>query len=268
MMNKRRIILGYILGFVCTLLLSLLVLLLLFRITVSSKKYILSVLERDNYYEKINDEIKEEMNLYLLSSGFTNEIISDIYTKEDVVSDIQMFIDNTYNGKLTTIDTSGILSKVNENIDEFFKKNNLLTVNKTELNEFTRDLVKIYNDEITLYEFTNSMIPKIPKINKIINLGIIISVASLIILSFILIKIKYRYFSANIIASGFIILFIRLFIFEKIDVNELLIITEEFSLELRNVLVTLQSLSLILGIVLILVGIILTIVNSCVNFEK
>lgn len=267
-MNRRRIILGYIFGFLGALLLAILILLLLARFTFGSKSYILNVLERDHYYEKIHDEIKEEMNLHLLSSGFTDEIIKDIYTKEEVVSDIQEFIDNTYNGKLTTIDTSLILERLNANIDTFFKQNNLLTVNKTELSEFVDGLVNIYPDEITLYGFTDSVIPKIPKINKIINLGIIVISISLILLGFILVKIKYRYFSANIIASGFIILFIRLFIFEKIDVSELLIITEEFSVELRNVLVTIQSLSLILGILLIVMGIILTIVKSCVNSQK
>ena len=267
-MNKRRIILGYIFGFIGTIFLSLLVFLLLFKFTISSKTYILKVLERDNYYEKINNEIMEEMDIHLLSSGFTNEIIKDIHTKEDVINDINLFFNNAYEGKITNIDTSKILNKVNDNIDEFFKKNNLLTVNKSELNEFTNSLVNIYSDEVTLYGFVNSIIPKIPKINKVINLGIIVSIIILIITGLILIKIKYRYFSSNIIASGLIILFIRLFIFEKVDIDELLVISEDFSYELRNILTTLQNLSLILGLVLICFGMVLTIVKSYVNFRK
>ena len=267
-MNKKRIILGYLFGFFSALLLSIFVLLLLFKLTIGSKDYLISVLERDNYYETINDEIKEEMNLYLLSSGFTDKIIENIYTKDEVVNDIKMFINNSYDGKLTTIDTSEILNRVNGNIDSFFRENNLLTVNKGEITEFTDGLVKIYSDEITLYGFVDSIIPKIPKIIKIIDIGIIVIGISLIVTSIILGIIKYSYFSATIIASGFIILFIRLFIFEKVDVSELLIITEKFSFELRNILTSLENLSLIVGLTLIIMGFMLTIVKSCVNRKK
>ena len=267
-MNKRRIILGYLFGFIGAVLLSILVLLLLFKLTIGSKSYLINVLEKDNYYEKIDNEIKEEMGLHILSSGFTDKIIANIYTKEDVEHDIKLFISNSYIGKVTTIDTSEILNKVNSNIDNFFKENNLLTVNKGELKEFTDGLVKIYSDEITLYGFTNSIIPKIPRLIKIIDIGIIVIGISLIVTSIILLIIKYMYFSATIMASGFIILFIRMFIFEKVDVDELLVITENFSNELRNVLVSLNDLSLIIGLSLITIGILLAIVKSCVNNKK
>ena len=267
-MNKRRIILGYIFGFIGSLLLSVLVLLVLFKFTIGNKDYLTNVLEKDNYYEKVSDEIKEEMNLYLLSSGFTDEIVRDIYTDLQVERDIKLFINNAYLGKLTIIDNSEILSKININIDDFFKKNNLLTVNKIELKDYIDGLIQVYNDEITLYGFTDSIISVLPKINKLIDIGIIVIGISLIVTCIVFVIIKYQYLSATIISSGFIILFVRLFVFEKIDINELLIITEKFSYELRNILLSLQNMSLIIGLVLVIIGFVFAIVNSCVKCKK
>ena len=267
-MHKKRIIIGYILGFVASVLLSLLVILLVYKFTIGNKEYIINLLEKDNYFEKINDEINEEMGLYILSSGFTDEIYKNTYAKEDVTKDIKLFIDNAYDGKITTIDKSDILTKINANIDEFFKNNNLLTVNKTELVGFINGLGNVYSDEITLYQFTDNIISKIPKIDRIVNIMIIIISISLIILCFIFYKIRYCYSSATIIASGLILLFIRLFIFENIDIEDLLVITEKFSFELRHILSILQNISLILGVCLIIIGLIIGIVKSCVKYKK
>ena len=42
--------------------------------------------KKNNYYQKIDEEIKEEFSLYILSSGFTDEIYEDIYEYDNLVS--------------------------------------------------------------------------------------------------------------------------------------------------------------------------------------
>ena len=90
-MNRKRILLGYLFGFMMTITLSVFILLLITKFTVFRKEYVLNVLEKDEYYLKLNDEIKEEMSLHLLSSGFADEILENIFSYDNVVNDTKAF---------------------------------------------------------------------------------------------------------------------------------------------------------------------------------
>ena len=268
-MNKKKIIIGYFCGFLTSIFLVLLILLLIAKFTILNKNYVMKAIENNNYYEKIYNEINDEMELQLLSTGFTNEILKDIYKMEEVIDDINLFIKNAYLGKTTILDKSDIRYRIKINIDNYFKQTKLSISNKNELNKFVNDLVNKYVEEICLYGYTDSVITKIPKLSKLVNIGLISSIVILIILCFILIKYtKSKYFSSIIIASGLIILFIRLFIFEKIDIDNILIITEDFSEILRNYLNFFRNTLLSLSIILIIVGGIIIIVESICKPSK
>ena len=267
-MNKKTIILGYLLGFLTAVTLMVLVLLLLTKFTVLNKDYVIKTIKNNDYYNQVYNEINEEMELNLLSTGFTNEILADLYTKEEVIEDINVFINNVFLGQLTTLDKSELRYKLNINIDNFFKKTKLTVMNKDELNKFVSDLVDIYKNEVCLYKFTDGVIPQIPRINNIVNIGIIISVCLLIIFTISLIIIKNKLFSSIIISSGLIILFIRLFIFEKIDSDNILIITEDFSKILRLVMNNIKSNLWLISIILIICGLLILLLESMCKQEK
>lgn len=268
-MNKFKIILGYLVGFVSTILLVILVLLLITKTSLLSKNYVVNTLKDNDYYERINKEIREEMEIHLLSTGFTNEILDNIYTKEEVIEDINLFIDNAYQGKKTTLDKSEMRFKIKINIDNYVKKTSLSVMNKNELEKFVNDIVDIYKKEICLYGYTDSVIPKIPKISRLVDTTIIRLIVSLCILVFILIKFtKARFISSITIATGLIILFIRLFIFEKIDSDNILIITEDFSKILRIVMNNLKSNLLLIPIGLITIGLLILIIEVMCKPQK
>ena len=54
------------------------------RATVLRPNYIINNLEKINYYDKVYNSINEEMQNYLIQSGLTSEVLSNIYTKEDI----------------------------------------------------------------------------------------------------------------------------------------------------------------------------------------
>lgn len=263
-MNRLKIVFGYLFGFITSIVLVILAILLIFKFTVSEKKYLLKILAENNYYEKVDNEIKEEMSLYILSSGFTDEIYQDVYLYDDLVSDINKYIDSIYIGEVVKLDTSSIKSKITKNIEEFFKKTNE-TYKESDLESFVDGLVNVYSDEVLLYHFPDDVIKYIPKITKMIDTGIIVSSILLVILLVILIVIRYSYYIATIISSGLIILFIRLFILERIDVNEILIITENFSEELRIILNNISQLLFIVAIFFIILGIVMLVVSLIVK---
>ena len=256
---KIKIILNYFIGFIISLLIILTTISLISKYTVFNKNYIINLLDKENYYDKVYNEIQEEMENDIMPSGFTNDIFKDTFTKEDVKKDINMFIDNTYNGKKTIIDTTVLKEKINKNINDFLTKSNLKITDKTGVNNFLNDLVKVYQNEICLYSYTDSLINTFYKLSNIINKIIVILVIVLFIIV-ILSKLilKFNYLSSSIISSGLIILFIRLFIFEKIDADYLLIITENFSNILAKIINNIGMYLYYVGIGLIILGVIIT----------
>ena len=268
-MNRIKIVLSYVIGFISATLLVGLILLLIAKFTILNKNYVNRTLEKYDYYEKVNKEINEEMELQLLSSGFTNEILENVYTKDEIFEDINLFIDNAYQGKLIKFDKSNVRQNIEVNIDNYFKKTKLTVINKQDLSNFVSDLVLIYENEIGLYHLADSIVIKISKIEKIVNISIIVVCILLVscILIFLL-YIKTKIFNSILISSGLIILFIRLFVFEKIDVDYLLIITENFSEILRNLLNNFIDISLIISLILIIIGIFTLIYESMCKPKK
>lgn len=268
-MNRIKIILSYIIGFTSATLLVGLVLLLIAKFTVLNKNFVNETLKSNDYYKKINKEINEEMELQLLSSGFTNVILKDIYTKDEVFEDINLFINNAYQGKIIKLDKSNVRYNILVNIDNYFKETKLTIVNKEDLNNFVNDLVLIYENEISLYHFGDGIITKIPKIERIVNICIII-VSILLVSCFLilLLYVKRGIFSSILISSGLIMLFIRLFVFEKIDVDYLLVITEDFSEILRNLLNNFKNISLIISLIMIFIGIFTLLYSSMCKPKK
>ena len=76
---------------------------------------------------------------------------------------------------------------------------------------------------------------------------------------------KNKYLGSVILSVGLMLIYIKIDIFNKVDINNLLIITKEFSKVLRSVINNLGSIIITIGIISILLGIFLIINNSFVK---
>jgi hypothetical protein len=254
---KAKIIVNYLIGFIISVLISITALSLIAKLTVFNKDYIINLLEKENYFEKIYNEILEEMESDIMPSGFTNDIIKDTFTKDEVKEDIKTFINNVYQGNKTTLDKELLKDKIKKNIDDFLLKSNLKITDKNGVNTFVNDLVKDYQDEVCLYSYTDGLINTFYKIYHIINKVVIVLLIVLFVLIFLAkLLFKYNYLSSSILASGLIILFIRIFIYERIDADYLLVITENFSNILTLIINTIGNYLLSIGIGLVVFGVI------------
>lgn len=263
-MMRVKIILGYLIAFISSVLLSTIIILLALKGTVGNKNYVKVILQEKNYYELVSKEIREEMEDYITSSGFDNDILDDIYTYEEVLEDINLFVDNAYIGKVTSLDKKNILEKLDSNIDNNLKSSNLEVVNREDISSFEEDIKDIYIKEITLYGMTNNIILKLNTLNSYINkMIIILSVILVILFSLLIIIKKFFLFASSIIASALIILFLYIAVYENIDSNNLLLITENFSLILSCIIRNIGSLLLKISIISILIGIIFSLTNAC-----
>lgn len=254
-LKKNNIILSYIIGFITIFLGVLLTILLIMKFTISNKHYLYHLVKSNNYYQTIYDEINDEMQSYLMSTGFTNEILDNLYTKDEVIDDLNLFIENTYSGKETILEKNNIKEKLDDSINTFLKKSNLSILNKNDLSLFEDEMVNIYKNEITLYKMANKFITKYQKLNKYINISLIVTIIITSILFIYLRKIKL--YSSGVIALGvgMIIFFIRMAIYDRIDMDNILVITENFSQLVRIVLNYISKLLLGFGILLCTLGI-------------
>ena len=253
-LKKNKIVLSYILGFVTLFLIVLLLLVLIIKFTICNKNYLYHLVKTNNYYQTIYDEINEEMENYLMSTGFTNEILNNLYTLDEVKNDINLFIENTYDGKVTKLQKNSIKEKLDKNIEEFLKKSNLSILNKNDLTLFENEMVEIYYNEVTLYKMANDFIPKYHKLNKIVNLVLLILGVITIILLVIMKKVKMYSFGVIFLGTGMIFLFIQMAIYDRFDMENILIITENFSQLLRIILKYISKLMSFTGIILCLFG--------------
>lgn len=255
MSNRIKIILGYLLGFVCSLIVSLLTILVILKFTIYNSSYVYNLVNKNDYYNKVSLDIREEMENYMVSSGFLESILDDIYTIDDVKKDINNYLDNLYLGQKTNVDKEKIESKLNDNIDKYLKESNLSVINEDDIKSFVSDISSIYEKEVTLYHTFDSFLSSFAKINKLINIGIIVSVVLVIVLFVVILKgLKTVSIGSSFIAASLILIFIRFVIVEKVDIENILLITENFSDILQIILLNIRKLLLISGIILAVLG--------------
>ena len=260
-MNKLKVILSYLLGFILSVSISVLCLLLILKFGIFNKNYLLDLLKTNNYYESINNSIKEDIEDYMTSSGLPNSVMDEVFSLNDVEKDINGYIDSLYEGKVYNVDTTVFEDKLKNNINDYVKSLNLGIDNTDELDLFIKDTADIYTKEVKLYNMLDGLANKYLKLSHILScvlIGacVIVGVFSILIIIFNKINI-----GSCIMSSGIIMILFRLFIFDRIDSDNILIISEYFSKIFKRVMNNINNLLLIIGIVLMVVGFVITFVK-------
>lgn len=251
---RIKIVSGYILGFIFSLILVVLMTSIILKLTVFNKSYVYRVLEENNYYEIVSKEIRTKMGDYMMSSGLPDSILDDTFTVNDVKKDINLYINNYYKNTKTKLNVDDIEKKLSTNINKYLNSRDISIESESVLNDFIKGITKIYKDEVLHYNLLDAIRNRFNKICKIINLILIISVILLVISILLLKFVKFEYINSTFISSGLIILFIILYINSTIDVSSIRIVTENFS-NITNVLYEKVEFWLILSaILLIIVG--------------
>lgn len=265
-MNK---VFGYILGFLASIILVLLTVLLVLKISVFNKNYVLKELESSNYYEKVYDEIYEDMKNSLLSSGLDESVVENLYSKSDVKSDIRNFVGSIYSGSKFKVSTKEIEKKLNRNIDKYLASKNIVLQDKSALSSYVSDIASVYSEEVGLYGYFQNYSGMFLKISNIINF-VIPFLVMIFVLIFILdfYKFKTKFLGVSMFASSMMILYLKYFIWNKIDYNNILIISESFSGVLRRVLSHINSYLLYFVLGYFVLGLILILKNSWIKKRR
>lgn len=262
-MHKFKKVLGYVLGFVGSVFLTMLLILTILKGTIFNQEYVLKKLDDNNYYEEVTTSIRKDMEYSLLSSGIDKSVLTDIFKDGDVKVDIKNYVSSIYTGSKYKTKTSSIKEKLNNNIDEYLKENDLEVSDGSSLDSYVTGISKIYKDGIEMYGYFNGFVSSFVKAIKLIDVLIGLSLMFVILDLVILKKVLHRRFLGVIcLSSSLMLLFIRYYVYEGIDFKNILIISDSFSKVIRKTLIDVGDKMIVMSMVLLLLSIIFNYICS------
>lgn len=247
----------YFLKFLLSGFLIIIVSLLVLKFTVLDRNYVKSMLVQQNYYEKLAVSTREEMKNYLIQSGFTNEILDDIYSEEDITNDVNMLIDQVYDNKEIYLDNTKLKENLEKSIVEYLEEKNIKLSSQEELDRFVNMIGDVYLEEVGIIEY-------LKPIQKVLNLfldyymPVIFFCTSLcIFLSVLIFVLKEKsIFSIPSFTLSFVYILVIIYLKGKIDIDNLLILSTDISnvikscyLNIISILSSISFISFIIGIV-------------------
>lgn len=250
-MNKKNIISGLLI----TILIVIIILLLILKLTIFNKKYVINMMEKNNYYKLVYKDTISTINSYIISTGLPSNIIDKTITYNDIKNNINNYIDKIYENK--KYDNTLIKSKLTNNINSYLIEHNLKIDNTSELNELINEIDNLYNNETTFYKKFDNYINIFIRLKKIVELLLIILILILTIVLLMLKSIIGDILSSALMSSGLILLFIKFIIYDKIKYSSVLMITESFSNIIHQVFINISNDIVIIGILFIILSIIM-----------
>ena len=237
--------------------------LVIFRMTILSSNYMVRLVNKNDYYRKLYDSIKEEMLYYIPQSGFTDDIIDDTFTKEELSKVINKIIKNTYKGKVVDVDTSMFSERLNTKIDNYVIEMDFKIINKEELYQFTEEMAKIYVNKIKMSNYIDRFAPYINKLVNIINtLLIIFGILLLGSLLIYMIFFKFKKIGVVLFTNSMFLIILNVVINDRILVNNIFIYNSLVSDIIKAVVMNILSYMIILAIIYFVLGVVAILLTS------
>lgn len=242
-MKIFKYIISIILAFLLMLSILLTVALQIVSTTILNKDYILGKLDEANYYNNVYEQIKDSLAGYIGPSGLDEEVLENIYTREQVKEDINLIINNIYENKNDKINTEDIKEKLQNNIEASVGSGLLTKENRNSIEDFIDKIADEYVQNISHDPYFEKVGTVINKVKDMIGKveGIIIFVPIILAVVILLLNIKQissaiRFIAISILTSGVIGIVIKVFLETKINISNILIINDSFSEVIKNVI--------------------------------
>lgn len=242
--------------------------------TILKETYVHKMVEKSKYYDNLYEEIKSNFENYIGPSGFDENILDDICSKQDIQNDTETILDNIYEGKGEIINTeeikSRIIDKINQKVQE---QDNIITEKmQASIKKFAETIADEYINTISHTEYEeqlNSLYKEITKLVEIAQKALFFTIAIIVSLLIVL-NIKNLYCSAlsigiAICSSGAFIIAIYYIIHGNVKISQLKILNNAISLALQNTVTDILSITFKIGWILTIIGIILIAVSNTIN---
>ncbi len=260
---KVKLFFNYILQFLVSILFFLLALVAIAKFTIFSPDYVLDLIEKNNYYDTLYDDIKSNMENYVVQSGFDDNIIDNIYTKDQLEDDVELMIDRIYKNESYEIDTSSVKAKLEENIDTFLTENNMNLTDKSSIQNFEDEIINVYKVKV-------DVLNKVTFVGKILNtanqylLAILVILAAVVLLMVVVLKIVFHknILPVMLLTSMFLLIASSIYFGNRLDYQYVNIynsyVSTFISSLIKNFIVQLRTVGIVTGIL----GLIIVIVEK------
>ena len=274
-MKIFRYIISIILAFLLMISILLTVALQIVSSTILNKDYILGKLDEANYYNNVYEQIKDSLAGYIGPSGLDEEVLENIYTREQVKEDINLIINNIYENKNDKINTEDIKEKLQNNIEASVGSGLLTKENKNSIEDFIDKIADEYVQNISHDPYFEKVGTVINKVKDMIGKveGIIIFVPIILAVVILLLNIKQissavRFIAISILTSGVIGIALKLFIETKINISNILIINDSFSEVIKNVINSILNNINTMSIIGIIGSIVLIVLTNVIKVNR
>ena len=268
-------IISIILAFLLMLSILLTVALQIVSSTILNKDYIFGKLDEANYYNNVYEQIKDSLAGYIGPSGLDEEVLENIYTREQVKEDINLIINNIYENKDDKINTEDIKEKLQNNIEASVGSGLLTKENKKSIEYFIDKIADEYVQNISHDPYFEKLGIIMNKAKDIVGKvdGIIIFVPIILTVVILLLNIKQissaiRFISISILTSGLIGIALKLFIETKINISNILIINDSFSEVIKNVINSILNNINTMSIIGIIGSIVLIVLTNVIKVNR
>jgi len=256
MKNKFKNIVYYLLEFLMVICMFATTILLIMKLTILNSNYLIVKLEENNYYSDLYNIIETDLEDYLLPSGFDKSILTDLFTEDMLKEEVNSIVKSLYYGEKINIGYDSVADNLKKNIDDYLALNNLKVSDEESFQKFVDEVLKIYIQRIKLTDYLDKCSELILKICKIVDI-LLISFLAIIIFVTILIKfvIKMRISVISLITTSLLLLIANYFLFEKINIMDILFWNESVSAVIQSIFFDLSNYFKITAIVFLGVGI-------------
>lgn len=231
------------------------------KLTILKPDYIIDNLEKINYYDKVYNSINEEMQNYLIQSGLTSEVLTDIYTKEDIRTSLNNAIYAFYDNKEVSVDTNSVKTNLENNINNYLIKHNIVVTETEALDLFVNQMLEIYTNEIIISTKINNFSIYLVKIVKLVDISIIVlGITTLLLLIFDHFFYKKNVATIPLASAGELLVLGNYLLFNKIDVKNILFWSDNVSSVIKTVIQDMSSKIYFLGFTFIITAIIIQII--------
>lgn len=229
--------------------------------TVLSKKYILDKFEKTDYYINTYSNVYTNIGFYVEQSGLDKNITENTVSLDDVKEGTAVILANIYNGERKEVDASKFMENLRNNINKSIEGKNLSFTTQEAIEHFIEQMGIQYQDSLLHTEFEGIVSDIVKKaqhyfeIIRNISLGIIVVSAIIIIVSS---KKKIWKNVARLgipfVSSGLLYEFINIYIKIKVDVDNIMILSDAFTNSLRSILSDVFGTIVFLGVLMICIG--------------
>lgn len=265
-MGKK--VISYIIVLILIAFLTTSTLIAIFSQTILKEKYILKMLEKNDYYTKTYNEIMETFKDNTIQSGLEEKSLEGLISQEKVKNDVNALIKYMYTGTTLEIDTEPIKEHLRENIDEIIKQNNK-KLNKDEqiaIDKYINTISQIYKDGIMYFgQYVKPISEALIKIQNIINkIKLVIYGVSIILIILLIVinkKESLKYISIGSMATGIVLIIPKIIESSTMQIQNILLFNATFSNTLISIAENIILYLLIAGIAWCILGLILSIIS-------